>query len=59
MRIVSNMGELIGQTPVVRLRRLVTENMAEVYVKLEKFNPSGSVKDRAAYEMIRQAEVLG
>lgn len=59
MRIVSNMGELIGQTPVVRLQRVVTDEMAEVYVKLEKYNPSGSVKDRAAYEMIRQAESLG
>ncbi|MGO0060594.1 cysteine synthase A [Brevibacillus fluminis] len=59
MHIVSNMGELIGQTPVVRLQRVVTEEMADVYVKLEKYNPSGSVKDRAAYEMIRQAEALG
>jgi cysteine synthase A len=59
VRIVKHMGELIGQTPVVRLRRLVTEEMADVYVKLEKFNPSGSVKDRAAYHMLTQAEAEG
>ncbi|WP_239565132.1 cysteine synthase A [Brevibacillus fulvus] len=53
------MGELIGQTPVVRLRRLATEEMAAVYVKLEKFNPSGSVKDRAAYHMLTEAERAG
>ncbi|NGQ97102.1 cysteine synthase A [Brevibacillus sp. SYP-B805] len=53
------MGELIGQTPVVRLRRLVTSEMAEIFVKLEKFNPSGSVKDRAAYHMLVEAEAAG
>jgi len=59
VRIVNNMGELIGRTPVVKLQRIVTEEMADVYVKLEKFNPSGSVKDRAAYNMIVDAEAKG
>ncbi|WP_232699261.1 cysteine synthase A [Brevibacillus daliensis] len=59
MRIAKTMGELIGYTPVVKLQRVVTQDMADVYVKLEKFNPSGSVKDRAAYNMILQAEKDG
>jgi len=59
MRVAAHMGELIGQTPVVRLRRLVNQQMAEVYLKLEKWNPSGSVKDRAAYHMIVDAEETG
>ncbi|PLS15852.1 cysteine synthase A [Bacillus sp. M6-12] len=59
MKVVNNITELIGETPVVRLNRLVPENAAEVYVKLEMFNPSGSVKDRAAYNMIKAAEEEG
>lgn len=50
------MTELIGETPIVKLQRLVPEEAAEVYVKLEMFNPSKSVKDRAAYNMIKVAE---
>lgn len=57
--IVSNVAELIGDTPAVRINRLVGANDAELYVKLEYFNPSGSVKDRAAYHMIAQAERSG
>lgn len=59
MRVVTHIGELIGQTPVVRLRRVVDPHMADVYLKLEKWNPSGSVKDRAAYHMIADAEESG
>jgi cysteine synthase len=59
MRVVNNITELIGDTPVVRLNRLVPEGAAEVYVKLEMFNPSKSVKDRAAYNMIKTAEEQG
>ncbi|MGU3473375.1 cysteine synthase A [Paenibacillus sp. D51F] len=55
-RIVNSVTELIGDTPAVRLNRLVGPEDAEVYVKLEKFNPSGSVKDRAAANMMLQAE---
>jgi cysteine synthase A len=43
----------------VRLNRLASEQDAEVYVKLESYNPSGSVKDRAAYNLILQAEKQG
>ncbi|OMD43104.1 MULTISPECIES: cysteine synthase A [Paenibacillus] len=57
--VVNNITELIGNTPVVRLNRLTTPQDAELYVKLERFNPSGSVKDRAAYNLILQAELDG
>jgi cysteine synthase A len=56
---VNSITELIGDTPAVRIRKLAGENDAEVYVKLEYFNPSGSVKDRAAYNLIVQAEIAG
>ncbi len=59
MKVVQNMAELIGETPVVKLNRLVPSNAADVYVKLEFFNPSKSVKDRAAFNMIREAESEG
>ncbi|SFJ05322.1 cysteine synthase A [Thermoflavimicrobium dichotomicum] len=58
-RTVNRLSELIGQTPVVRLQRLVDETCADVFVKLEKFNPGGSVKDRTAYNMICWAEEQG
>ena len=52
--------ELIGNTPILKVNNLFNdENSAEVYVKLEKFNPGGSVKDRAALGMIEKAEKLG
>ncbi|AIQ35241.1 cysteine synthase [Paenibacillus sp. FSL R5-0345] len=57
--VVNNITELIGNTPVVRLNRLTTPQDAELYVKLERFNPSGSVKDRAAYNLVLQAELDG
>ncbi len=59
IQIVNNITELIGNTPVVKLNRLTTEADAEVFVKLEYFNPSRSVKDRAAYNLIKQAEESG
>ncbi len=59
MRVVNNIADLIGQTPLVKLNRLNPENGAAVYLKLEYFNPSGSVKDRAAYNMIIDAEKKG
>ncbi|KXH78545.1 cysteine synthase A [Sporosarcina sp. HYO08] len=59
MRVVNNIAELIGNTPLVKLNRLPDQTGAEVYVKLEYFNPSRSVKDRAAYNMIVQAEKDG
>lgn len=57
--IYNNILELIGNTPIIKVNNLVDENSAEVYVKLEKFNVGGSVKDRAALGMIEKAENLG
>ncbi|MEB1807863.1 MAG: cysteine synthase A [Bacillaceae bacterium] len=59
MRVVNNIADLIGHTPLVKLNRIADKNGAAVYLKLEFFNPSGSVKDRAAYQMIIQAEKDG
>lgn len=55
----NNILEMIGNTPIVKLNNVVTEDMAEVYVKLEKSNPAGSVKDRAAIGMVEEAEKAG
>jgi len=57
--IYNNALEMIGKTPLVRLSKMVDSSMAEVYIKLEKFNPAGSVKDRAALGMIEAAEKEG
>jgi cysteine synthase A len=57
--IYSNIYETIGRTPIIRLNRLTDEKMAEVLVKLEYFNPGGSVKDRIALSMIEAAEKEG
>jgi len=51
--------DLIGDTPIVRLNRLNPNPQVEVYVKLEYFNPGGSVKDRPALAMIEAAEATG
>ncbi|QHQ75790.1 cysteine synthase A [Bacillus pumilus] len=59
MKVAQNIAELIGDTPLVQLQRLQPDNAAAVYLKLESFNPSGSVKDRAAYNMIVEAEKQG
>ena len=56
---VDNAYQLIGQTPVVRLNRIVPEGSATIYVKLESANPGGSVKDRIALSMIEDAERRG
>ncbi|WP_020620866.1 cysteine synthase A [Paenibacillus daejeonensis] len=58
-RIVQNVTDLIGDTPLVRLNRLVPEGSAEIYVKLEYQNPGASVKDRIAVSMIEVAEQEG
>lgn len=50
---------LIGNTPMVKLNRIVDEDMAEIYAKLESFNPGGSVKDRISLSMIEDAEKRG
>ena len=51
--------DLIGSTPVVRLRTLPGKNDAEVWAKMESFNPGGSVKDRICFNMIEVAESEG
>jgi cysteine synthase A len=53
---VDNMLQLIGGTPIVRLRHLVDASMADVFCKCEQFNPGGSLKDRIALSMIEAAE---
>jgi len=53
---VKNILELIGNTPVVKLNKLNDKNSAQIYCKLEFFNPLGSVKDRIALHMIEEAE---
>lgn len=59
VRIANSVSELIGNTPIVKLNRIVDENSADVYVKLEYFNPGSSVKDRIALAMIEAAEEEG
>jgi cysteine synthase len=59
VRVANSVAELVGQTPIVKLNRLVDENSAEVYLKLEYFNPGSSVKDRIALAMIESAEEKG
>lgn len=59
MKLYKSVLELIGNTPIVQLNRIPTPTRAEVYIKLESFNPGGSVKDRAALNMIENAEKEG
>jgi cysteine synthase A len=58
-KLVQNITDLIGDTPLVKLNRVVPEGSAEVYVKLEYQNPGASVKDRIAISMIEVAEQEG
>ena len=59
MAIYQNITELVGNTPIVKLNNIVPEGAADVYVKLEAFNPGSSVKDRIALAMIEAAEKAG
>lgn len=59
MRVAQNVLELIGQTPVLELNRMRSSNAGSVFVKLEAFNPGGSIKDRPGLYMIEQAEKTG
>ena len=54
--IADDVAELIGNTPLVRLNRIVEAEMATIYAKLECFNPGGSIKDRICLSMIEDAE---
>lgn len=59
MASATNITQLIGNTPLVKLQRIVPENSATVLVKLESRNPGGSVKDRIGLAMIQAAEKSG
>ena len=61
MKIYENLSELIGNTPLIKLNRFIKEYgvKANIYAKLEYFNPAGSIKDRVAAEMIDAAEKDG
>ncbi|WP_217597008.1 cysteine synthase A [Cohnella sp. GbtcB17] len=58
-KIVQNITDLIGDTPLVRLNRIVPEGSAEVYVKVEYQNPGASDKDRIAISIVEEAEKEG
>lgn len=59
MRVANSITDLIGYTPLVKLNRIVGEDHADIYLKLEFFNPGSSVKDRIALAMIEAAEADG
>lgn len=58
-KIYNSILDTIGETPIVKLRNMTTDEMAQIYVKVESFNPGGSVKDRIALRMIEDAEKNG
>jgi cysteine synthase A len=57
--VADDITELVGGTPMLRLKRLVPAGSADIFAKLEYLNPGGSVKDRAAIGIIRRAEQEG
>ncbi|TCP66227.1 cysteine synthase A [Baia soyae] len=59
MKVANSILDLIGSTPLVKLNHIVGKADADVYLKLEFFNPGGSVKDRIAKSMIEEAEKRG
>ena len=59
MKIYNSILDLIGKTPIVKLNKLPEPSGASVFMKLESYNPGGSVKDRAALNMIERAEAEG
>ncbi len=58
-QVADDITQLVGETPILKLNKLVPGGSAEIYAKLEYLNPGGSVKDRAAIGMIRRAEQEG
>lgn len=58
-KVVNSVTDLIGGTPLVRLNRIVPEDSAEIYLKLEYQNPGSSVKDRIAISIVEEAEKDG
>ena len=59
MRIGTDITQLVGHTPMLRLAELEPEGGAEVWAKLETMNPGGSIKDRAALGIVLDAERRG
>src|SRR5436305_6504974 len=59
LRVADDITQLVGETPMLQLKRLVPPGSADVFAKLEYLNPGGSVKDRAAIGIIRRAEKDG
>ena len=59
MKVANSILDLIGDTPLVKLNRVVPEDSADIYLKLEFFNPGSSVKDRIALAMVEDAEQSG
>ena len=59
LRVADDITQLVGETPILRLKRLVPPGSADIFAKLEYLNPGGSVKDRAAIGIIRRAEQEG
>lgn len=59
LRVADDITQLMGNTPMLRLRRIAPPDSASIYAKLEFLNPGGSVKDRAALGMILEAEKQG
>ncbi len=59
MKLAQNLTELIGNTPMVRLNGLPSEDEATIFAKLESYNPGGSIKDRISYAMVVDAEERG
>lgn len=59
LRVADDITQLVGETPMLQLKRLVPSGSADVFAKLEYLNPGGSVKDRAAIGIIRRAEQEG
>ena len=59
LRVADDITQLVGETPMLQLKRLVPAGSSDVFAKLEYLNPGGSVKDRAAIGIIRRAEQDG
>jgi cysteine synthase A len=59
LRVAEEITELVGETPVLHLRRIAPPGAADIYAKMESLNPGGSIKDRTAFGMISRAEEDG
>lgn len=59
LRVAEDVTELVGETPILHLRRIPPAGSADVYAKIEWMNPGGSIKDRAAIGIIKRAEAEG